>query len=191
MTLVHYVAVLEKEPDSDFGIYFPDLPGCVTAGDDEDEALRNAEEVLQFHIDGLIELDLPVPPSSAVREHPLGRYPNALCIAMIRARLPGRVRRINLTVDKHLLADIDAAAAARGDSRSGFVAEAARRLMREGGPSRSVANPSGTDPAGFRRHPRHAIDGQFARPGAKAASAKTAPAKPGAKGTSTKPGAKR
>ncbi len=167
MTLVHYVAILEKEPDSDFGIYFPDLPGCVTAGDDADEALRNAEEVLQFHIDGLIELDLPVPPSSAVREHPLGRYPNALCIAMIRARLPGRVRRINLTVDEHLLADIDAAAAARGDSRSGFVAEAARRLIREAGLSRSTPGPGGTDPAGLRRVARHTIDGQFVRPRAK------------------------
>ena len=181
MTLVHYVAVLEKEPDSDFGIYFPDLPGCVTAGDDQDEALSNAEEVLQFHIDGLIEHDLPVPPPSAVSNHPLSRYPNALSIAMIRARLPGRARRINLTVDEHLLADIDAAAAARGDSRSGFVAEAARRMMREAGPSRSAPGSGGADPAGLRRVARHNIDRQHTSPRAKAASAKTAPAKPGAK----------
>ncbi len=168
MTLVYYVAVLEKEPDSDFGIYFPDLPGCVTAGDDEDEALSNAEEVLQFHIDGLIEHDLPVPSSSAVREHPLARYPNALSIAMIRARLPGRVRRINLTVYEHLLADIDAAAAARGDSRSGFIAEAARRLMRETGSSRPAAGPGSAGPAVVQHGlPRAATTGRIAKPGAK------------------------
>ena len=27
MSAVHYMAVLEKEPDSDYCIYFPDLPG--------------------------------------------------------------------------------------------------------------------------------------------------------------------
>ena len=187
MTLVHYVAVLEKEPDSDFGIYFPDLPGCVTAGDDEEEALQNAEDVLQFHIDGLIEHHLPVPPPSAVREHPLARCPNALCIAMIRARLPGRVRRINLTVDEHLLADIDAAAAARGDSRSGFVAEAARRFMRETGQYRPASAPGSAGRTVVQHGlPRAATTGRIAKP-----AAKVTPAKPGAKGTSARPGAKR
>ena len=176
MTLVHFVAVLEKEPDSDFGIYFPDLPGCVTAGDDENEALSNAEEVLQFHIDGLIEHDLPVPPPSAVSNHPLARYPNALSIAMIRARLPGRVRRINLTVDEHLLADIDAAAAARGDSRSGFVAEAARRLIREAGQYRHAAGPGAAGRAADRHAPPRDETVKSTRTGGKAASAK-----PGAK----------
>ncbi len=39
-------------------------------------------------------------------------------------------RRVNLTFDEHLLSDIDAAAAERGSSRSAFLAEAARHLMR-------------------------------------------------------------
>jgi predicted RNase H-like HicB family nuclease len=31
------------------GIWFPDLPGCFSAGDDIDEALRNAEEALALY----------------------------------------------------------------------------------------------------------------------------------------------
>ena len=33
-----YIALIHKEPDSDFGVSFPDLPGCVTAGSTLDEA---------------------------------------------------------------------------------------------------------------------------------------------------------
>ena len=37
------------------GIWFPDLPGCTSAGDDIDEALRNAPEALELYADGLRE----------------------------------------------------------------------------------------------------------------------------------------
>jgi len=43
----HYVAIVEDAgPGTAIGIWFPDLPGCFSAGDDVDEALRNAEEAL-------------------------------------------------------------------------------------------------------------------------------------------------
>ena len=43
----HYIAIVEDAgPDTAIGIWFPDLPGCFSAGDDIDDALRNAEEAL-------------------------------------------------------------------------------------------------------------------------------------------------
>jgi len=46
----HYVAVVEDAgPDKAVGIWLPDLPGCFSAGDDVDEALRNAEEALALY----------------------------------------------------------------------------------------------------------------------------------------------
>ena len=33
-----YVAIIPKDPDSDFGVSFPDFPGCITAGRTLDEA---------------------------------------------------------------------------------------------------------------------------------------------------------
>ena len=133
MSTVHYMAVLEKESDSDYCIYFPDVPGCVTAGDTVGEVLANAEEALQFHIDGLIRHGQSVPEPSEPDPGAVEQEVGTLGIAIIRARLPGRVRRINISVDETLLADIDAAASARGYNRSAFIAEATRQFMRDTG----------------------------------------------------------
>jgi predicted RNase H-like HicB family nuclease len=46
----HYVAIVEDAgPNMAVGVWFPDLPGCFSAGDDVDEALRNAEEALALY----------------------------------------------------------------------------------------------------------------------------------------------
>jgi predicted RNase H-like HicB family nuclease len=46
----HYVAIVEDAgADTAIGIWFPDLPGCFSAGDDVDEALRNAHETLSLY----------------------------------------------------------------------------------------------------------------------------------------------
>ena len=52
--LTHYVAIIEDAgPDYAVGVWFPDLPGCTSAGDDIDEALRNAPEALELYAEGL------------------------------------------------------------------------------------------------------------------------------------------
>ena len=50
-----YIGIIHKEPESDYGVSFPDFPGCVTAGKTLAEAERLAQEALQFHIDGMRE----------------------------------------------------------------------------------------------------------------------------------------
>src|SRR5262245_12589789 len=47
---VHYVAVIEKEPDSTFGIWFPDVEGCFSAGETIEEAVANATAALRQHV---------------------------------------------------------------------------------------------------------------------------------------------
>jgi predicted RNase H-like HicB family nuclease len=49
-----YLALLRKDPDSDYGIEFPDFPGCVTAAEELEQARELAEEALRFHIEGLL-----------------------------------------------------------------------------------------------------------------------------------------
>ena len=47
---IHYVAIVEDAgADKAIGIWFPDLPGCFSAGDDIDDALRNAHEALALY----------------------------------------------------------------------------------------------------------------------------------------------
>jgi predicted RNase H-like HicB family nuclease len=44
-----YIAIVHKEADSDFGVSFPDFPGCITAGRTLDEAKDMAAEALTGH----------------------------------------------------------------------------------------------------------------------------------------------
>ena len=53
--MAHYIALIHKDADSDYGVSFPDLPGVVTVGSDLDEARRMATEALAFHLEGLAE----------------------------------------------------------------------------------------------------------------------------------------
>lgn len=58
-----YIAVVHKAPNSDFGVSFPDFPGCITAGTTLDEAKAMAQEALSLHIRGIMEdgHSLPTP----------------------------------------------------------------------------------------------------------------------------------
>ena len=58
---IEYVAILHKDPDSDFGISFPDFPGCITAGRTLEEAREMAHEALAGHIAVMREGGDPVP----------------------------------------------------------------------------------------------------------------------------------
>jgi len=70
----HYVAIVEDAgPDKAVGIWFPDLPGCFSAGDDVEEALRNAGEAISLYADSLAAdgKELPSPrPLSQLRNDP-------------------------------------------------------------------------------------------------------------------------
>jgi antitoxin HicB len=48
LNMAHYIAIIHKDTDSCYGVYFPDVPGVFTAGDTIDEAIRKAGEVLEF-----------------------------------------------------------------------------------------------------------------------------------------------
>ena len=50
---------------------------------------------------------------------------------LVRVELPGRAVRLSITMDEALAGAVDRAAAAQGFTRSGFLAEAARRMLRE------------------------------------------------------------
>ena len=61
-----YIALVEKDPDNDYSVYFPDLPGCVTAGSTFEEAREWAAEVLSLHLEGMARDGDDIPdPSSA------------------------------------------------------------------------------------------------------------------------------
>ena len=65
----HYVAIVEDAgPEKAIGIWFPDLPGCFSAGDDVDEALHNAEEALSLYAEAEAREGRELPPPRAFSE---------------------------------------------------------------------------------------------------------------------------
>ncbi len=127
-----YIAVVHKDARSDYGVSFPDFPGCFTAGHDLNEARAFAGEALALHIEGMAADGLPIPePSSldAVMSDPVNR--DGVAILVEATTQPTRAVRINITLPEATLREIDAHAEARGYTRSGFLAAAARRALRE------------------------------------------------------------
>jgi len=67
--MAHYVAIIEDAgPDHAVGVWFPDLPGCTSAGDNIDEALRNAPEALELYAEALQEDGRPLPQPRTLTE---------------------------------------------------------------------------------------------------------------------------
>jgi predicted RNase H-like HicB family nuclease len=57
---MRYMVVIERGPDS-FGAYVPDLPGCIAAGETQEEVLQLIREAIQFHLEGLKDEGVSVP----------------------------------------------------------------------------------------------------------------------------------
>ncbi|MCH8925562.1 MAG: type II toxin-antitoxin system HicB family antitoxin [Proteobacteria bacterium] len=123
-----YIALLRKEADSDYGVEFPDLPGCVTAGTSLDDAAAMAREALDFHLEGLAAEGQPRPKPSALADIlAKAESSGALPVLVPAAKPKGRAARVSVTIEEHLLAEIDAEAGPGG--RSGFLAQAARNAL--------------------------------------------------------------
>jgi predicted RNase H-like HicB family nuclease len=117
-----------------FGASFPDLPGCIAAGETEQEVLVNAAAAVMFHLENMAGHGdaIPMPrPLDQVRADSefTDDFQGSVAVALVPYTPPGKSLRVNITIDEHLLAAIDQAATASGATRSGFLADAARAKL--------------------------------------------------------------
>lgn len=127
--MAHYIALIHKDADSDYGVSFPDFPGCITAGGSLEEARSMAAEALALHIEGLVEDGEAVPePSSldAVMVDPESRDGVAI---LVSANVKAKAVRVNITIPEDALREIDRYAEDHGFTRSGFLTQAAKKFM--------------------------------------------------------------
>ncbi|WP_293864252.1 type II toxin-antitoxin system HicB family antitoxin [uncultured Alsobacter sp.] len=128
----HYVAIIEKEEGTLFGVHFPDCPGCVTAAETADAAVTQAAEALRLWAE--VGQEAGATPSGP---RPLQQVlaDKEVAVSIARGGIPflvpllvdsGRPARANISLDRNLLDAIDKAAKARGLTRSAFLASAAR-----------------------------------------------------------------
>lgn len=135
MATEYFLGVVEKEPGSAFGIWFPDMPGCFPAGDQFSDLPRIAAEMLRQHVEALESNGRAVPkprPLGEVMADPEVREAvrnGATTLLVPLLADPGRTVRVNVTVERGLLDQIDEAARLRGLTRSAFLAQAAREKI--------------------------------------------------------------
>jgi len=130
---MRFPVVLHTDDGVRFGVTVPDLPGCFSAGDTFDEALDSVVEAIELHLEGVTEEggDIPVPrPIAEHRANPDFADGVWAAVEVDVSRFEGRAEKINITLPRRLLAKIDSYAKAHGETRSGFLAEAARAAMR-------------------------------------------------------------
>jgi len=56
-----YRVVMERQPDGGYTVYVPALPGCISEGDDREEAIANIREAIALYVESVAERNLSVP----------------------------------------------------------------------------------------------------------------------------------
>ncbi|MHB8501681.1 MAG: type II toxin-antitoxin system HicB family antitoxin [Candidatus Acidiferrales bacterium] len=123
---MEYIAYLHKDGKSDFGVSFPDFPGCVTAGKSLDEARRRAPEALAFHIAGMMEDGEKIPKPSKIDD--LVRDParqNAVAFLVTTDSPRSKTVRVNITARENQIELIDRRARQAGMTRSAYMVQSA------------------------------------------------------------------
>ena len=126
------IAIEPATETTAFGVVVPDLPGCFSAGDTLDKAVDNAREAVELWCQTVIEDGGDVPMAKTLAEHQSDPDFAGWIWAVVEVpveRYFGRAEKLNITLPRLLLVKIDEYARAHGETRSGFLAEAARMAM--------------------------------------------------------------
>ena len=132
-----YIAGIVKEEDgSGYSVYFPDIPNMAIGGETVEEALENAADCLIYTLRSMAEQNATIPNPSSMEEvkrrvkeereldglscpeDTLYHYFTAPVLDMVPVR-------VNLTVPRAYLDEIDAKAKLCGFNRSSFMTHAA------------------------------------------------------------------
>lgn len=76
--MLEYPVILDEQPEGGFVVTFPDVPEAITQGEDEDEALLYAAEVLETALSFYVEARKPLPAASRPKRGQRTVRPSAL-----------------------------------------------------------------------------------------------------------------
>jgi predicted RNase H-like HicB family nuclease len=122
------IAIEPGTKHSAHGVAVPDLPGCFSAGDSIEEAFDNAAQAIELHCELLAEGGGDLPSLKAMTEHQANREYRGWVWGVVDVpieRYFGPAEKVNITVPARVLRRIDEYARAHGQSRSGFLTQAA------------------------------------------------------------------
>lgn len=132
-----FAVTIHRDTDSDFGVTVPDLPGCFSAGSTLIEALHNAKEAIECHLEGMLmdDEDIPAPAHSLTQSAETADLSSTYHLAVIEVdmdQLSMEKERVNISLPRIALKAIDRAASRAGKTRSAYIVEASLNASRAG-----------------------------------------------------------
>ena len=130
-----YPIAVERPKDGEaFGVHFPDIPGCFSAGDTLDEAVANAKEALEGFFELCSDDGEVIPESSDIQSHLTNEKYEGFIWSFIELDITpfmGKSKKVNVTLPEYLIKRIDEAANTNSSykTRSGFLAAAAEKEL--------------------------------------------------------------
>jgi len=131
---MQYPIFIHKDENSDYGVIVPDLPGCFSAGSTMEEAIHNAREAIECHLEGLFLDNEPIPLKMPIEEHldnPDFKEGVLAIVEIDISTISGKTTRINISLPERFLKQIDEYTHMHGGNRSGFLVDAAMSYMSE------------------------------------------------------------
>jgi predicted RNase H-like HicB family nuclease len=128
MKLKYPIAIETGDGDQAFGVAVPDFPGCFSAGDTLDEAIENSKEAITLWIETVLDDDGTIPAPGRLADHTKNPEYAGWLWAVVEvdgALLDNQTERVNISVPRRILSRIDRYASDHGESRSGFLVNAA------------------------------------------------------------------
>ena len=132
MSTIIFVALATADPDGGYRATFPDLPECVVKAGDIGELLLAARQALSANLHRSADAGEVWPKPTPIEEITLAAGVIPLLVDVAVDDTPVRV---NISLGERLVQRLDAAAEARGMTRSGFIAQAVRVSLGERGPA--------------------------------------------------------
>ena len=128
MKLKYPIAIEPGDDDHAFGVVVPDFPGCFSAGDTLDEAVENSKEAIALWIETVLDDNGTIPAPGLLADHVKDPEFSGWLWAVVEvdgALLDDHSERVNISMPRRILSRIDRYAAAHGETRSGFLVNAA------------------------------------------------------------------
>jgi predicted RNase H-like HicB family nuclease len=122
---MEYIAYLHKDRKSDFGVSFPDFPGCITAGKTLEEARTMAVEALALHIEGMMEDGEAIPEPSTLDDLAGDPAMKGAVAFLVNIDVLEKSVRFNITARKSQMDEIDRRAKRKGMTRSAYIVASA------------------------------------------------------------------
>ena len=124
-----YPAVLEREDNGFFGLWFPDFPNAVAAGGTQEEAMARGQDALARAMQDRAEQDGALPDPTPLDAIALPEDCDFVTYLAVGATPPNPSERVNVYLPRGLIERVDRAAEGWGMTRSSLFGLAVTQLL--------------------------------------------------------------